>query len=89
MSSHYEPGTGPSRPRAVISPRTLARLNGWACLLWIGLVVPTVLVWSKSILWIGFMSVYAIVVAHYTAWRALRGEVRTEHVERQQDGSTS
>jgi hypothetical protein len=37
---------------------------------WIAMIVPTVLWWRQSLLWIAFMSIYAIVVSHFAAWRA-------------------
>ncbi len=37
---------------------------------WALLVVPTVVWWHNSILWIGFMSIYAIEATHFAAWRA-------------------
>lgn len=40
--------------------------------LWFLLVVPTVVWWSESTLWIGIMSIYAIVVSHYTAYLAAK-----------------
>lgn len=43
-------------------------------LIWVVLAVPTVLVWNQSILWIGFMSVYAIIISHWTSHQAWKAE---------------
>lgn len=43
----------------------------WA---WMVLIVPTVLWWKESILFIGIVSVYANVVSHWTAYQAARAE---------------
>lgn len=43
-------------------------------IVWIILVIPTVLFWRTSILWIAFMSIYAAVVGHMGAYQAARAE---------------
>jgi hypothetical protein len=40
---------------------------GWALT-----AIPTVLWWSESILWVAFMSIYAIVSTHWGAVEAAR-----------------
>lgn len=42
--------------------------------LWVLLIVPTILWWKESILFIGIVSVYANVVSHWTAYQAARAE---------------
>lgn len=37
-------------------------------------MIPTLLWWRESLLWIAFMSLYAIVVSHWGAFQAARGE---------------
>lgn len=41
---------------------------------WVALLVPTILWWKTSILFIGIASVYANVVSHWTAYQAARAE---------------
>jgi hypothetical protein len=41
---------------------------------WMVAVVPTVLWWRESILWIAFMSLWANVVGHWSAYQAARAE---------------
>ena len=42
--------------------------------LWVLLIIPTVLWWKESILFIGIVSVYANAVSHWTAYQAARAE---------------
>lgn len=62
------------------NPRTTATILRWFHLLsifvWLALIPPTLMWWKNSIRWIGFMSVYAIVAAHFTAYMASRTEKR-------------
>jgi hypothetical protein len=46
----------------------------WACL-----VVPTVVWWKDSILWVAFMSLYANFVGHFSAWGAVRAEDKADN----------
>jgi hypothetical protein len=41
---------------------------------WGGMLVPTLLWWKESILWVAFMSLYANVVGHWSAYQAARAE---------------
>jgi hypothetical protein len=45
---------------------------------WALLAIPTLLLWSESILWIAFMSLYANFVGHFSAWDAARAEEDNE-----------
>jgi len=63
------------------SPKTIRNINGAFSLVWLALVIPTVTVWNKSILWVGFLSVWANFISHYTAYLAGRVEVREEQVQ--------
>jgi hypothetical protein len=55
-------------------PRFLVRFHFSMLIVWVLLVIPTGLIWRDSILWIGFMSIYAIIVSHFTGWDAARAE---------------
>jgi hypothetical protein len=41
---------------------------------WLVLLVPSVLWWSQSIPWLVFMSVWANVAGHFSAWQGSRAE---------------
>ena len=43
-------------------------------IVWALLLIPTVLFWKDSILWISIMSVYAIVSTHWGGYQAARAE---------------
>ena len=45
---------------------------------WVLLLIPTVVWWSQSILWVAFMSVYAIIAQHATGYSAARGARKTK-----------
>lgn len=52
----------------------MVRLHLLLTLVWICLVVPTVLWWSNSILWVLVMSIWANASTHWSAWQAARAE---------------
>lgn len=56
------------------SAHALRRFHGYATLVWMMLVVPTLLWWSESILWVALMSIWANVAGHWSAWQAARAE---------------
>lgn len=54
--------------------RRLRRFHLIATVVWLALVVPTVLWWKQSILWVGLISCYANAVGHWSAYQAGRAE---------------
>lgn len=61
----------------------LKAFHGWATVVWVGLVPPTLLLWRNSIPWLAFMSVWANVAGHFSSWQA----ARVEALQREQAGS--
>jgi hypothetical protein len=59
-------------------PRSLRRLHAIATTAWILMVIPTVIWWSESVLWIALMSVWANIAGHWSAWQAARAEVKND-----------
>lgn len=47
-------------------------------IIWSLLIIPTIIWWRNSIAWVGFMSIYAIVVSHYAAYEAAKAAKMTE-----------
>lgn len=45
---------------------------------WVLLILPTLLVWKDSVLWVAFMSLYANGAAHLSAAKASRAEQEAE-----------
>lgn len=43
-------------------------------IVWASLVIPTVIWWKESILWVAFMSLYANWVGHFSAYQGSRAE---------------
>jgi hypothetical protein len=42
--------------------------------MWVALILPTLLFWSSSILWILMISIYANIVGHWSAYQAAHAE---------------
>jgi hypothetical protein len=57
-----------------VPPQRLAAAHFSFAALWVLLVIPTIWWWRDSILWVAFMSIYAIVIAHLSAAGAARAE---------------
>jgi hypothetical protein len=51
--------------------------------LWILLAVPSILLWSESILWVIFISLYANVASHFGAYQAAHAEKENEELMNQ------
>lgn len=60
------------------------RLHAILTIVWAAAVVPTMLWWRESILWVAFMSLYANVVGHWGAYQA----ARVEQIELTKGGTT-
>lgn len=41
---------------------------------WVLTIIPTLLWWRDSVLWVSAMSIYAIVIAHLSALQGARAE---------------
>ncbi len=41
---------------------------------WILLAIPSILLWSQSLLWVIFISLYANFATHFSAWQSARAE---------------
>jgi hypothetical protein len=41
---------------------------------WVLLLVPTIIWWRDSILWVAFMSLYAIITSHWGAYEAAKAK---------------
>ncbi|PRH79354.1 hypothetical protein C6N75_09725 [Streptomyces solincola] len=54
--------------------RYLARLHVAMALLWFLLIIPTMLWWKESILWVLLISIYANIVGHWGAYQAAKAE---------------
>jgi hypothetical protein len=57
-------------------PATWRHVHALAMLGWVLAVVPTLLWWSDSVLFVGIASCYANAVGHFSAWQGSRAEDR-------------
>lgn len=57
-----------------LTARRLRRLHAALTVVWLLLGVPTLLWWTRSLPWLVWMSLYAIVASHWAAWQAARAE---------------
>jgi hypothetical protein len=63
----------------------LRRFHLAMTVVWALLVIPTVMLWRESVLWVALMSAWANIMAHFAAYMA----GRTEQREMEQEGSGS
>lgn len=63
---------------SVERPSTFRKINGWLTILWFIAAIPICLFLSKSIQFLVFISVYAVVTGHLATWQAARVEVKQE-----------
>ena len=59
-------------------PAFLRAFHGWMTLTWVLMVVPSILWWRNSVAYLVMLSVYAVVMGHWSSWQAARVEVRQE-----------
>jgi hypothetical protein len=67
-----------------LTPRRVAQLHYSMAGVWVLLLVPTLLWWPNSVLWVAFMSLYANFVGHLSAAKASRAEQEAEHTEKRE-----
>ena len=58
--------------------RRLRHFHKYAIVVWIFLIVPTLLWWKDSVLWIAVMSIWANVMGHFSAYQGARAEKKAE-----------
>lgn len=61
-----------------LSPVFMRKFNFWAMMLFIALIPPSIIWWSASVPYIVFLSVWANIAGHLSAWQASRVEERQE-----------
>ncbi len=58
--------------------RNWSRFHLGMMLVWAVLLVPSVIWWKESLLWIISLSLYANFATHFSAWQASRAEVKAD-----------
>lgn len=66
-------------------PTFMRKFNGWSTLIWLIAALPICLFLSESVPFLVFISVYAVVTGHLSAWQASRVEVKQEKEEKKRD----
>jgi len=61
-----------SEPRIPVS--FLRRLHAGLTVVWLILAIPAILLWRNSIAFLVFVSIYANVASHFSAWQGARSE---------------
>jgi hypothetical protein len=59
----------------VVSQR---RFHLWATVIWAIAIIPTVLWWKDSILWVALLSCYANAAGHWAAYEGARAEEKAD-----------
>lgn len=55
-------------------PSFMRRFHAYFAIIWFILVIPTVLLWANSVLWVALISCYANAVGHFASYQAARAE---------------
>lgn len=55
-------------------PKTWRHFHAALTVAWLLAVIPTVLWWRESVLWVALMSAWANAAAHFSAWQGSRAE---------------
>jgi hypothetical protein len=63
---------------ATEDPAAMRKIHGWATLVWFAAAFPICIFLSSSIPFLVFISVYAVVIGHWSSYQAVRVEVRQE-----------
>lgn len=56
----------------------LRRFHLAATFFWVCALVPTLLWWRESVLWVALMSCWANIASHWAAWQASRVEEKQD-----------
>lgn len=57
------------------------KVHGWAVFFWLGMAVPSMLLWSQSVPYLVGISVYAVVTGHWGGYQAASAECRVREGE--------
>lgn len=56
----------------------MRKLHGWAAVVWLAVSVPFAMLWGSSVLFVTWLSLYAIVTGHWSSWQSARVEVHQD-----------
>lgn len=61
-------------------PQFLRGFHGWATILWFVASFPLAYLYGSSVIFVTFLSLYAIVTGHWSSWQAARVETKQEEM---------
>jgi hypothetical protein len=59
-------------------PALMRKIHGWSTIVWFVAAFPICILLADSIPFLVFVSVYAVVIGHWSSYQAVRVEVRQE-----------
>jgi hypothetical protein len=59
-------------------PGFLRAFHGWATLVWFVVSLPLAIRFGSSVIFVTFLSLYAVVTGHWSSWQAARVEVKQQ-----------
>ncbi|MGZ4745640.1 MAG: hypothetical protein ACXVYY_01020 [Oryzihumus sp.] len=59
-------------------PSFLRAFHGWMTILWFVASVPLAFAYGSSVVFVTFLSLYAVVTGHWSSWQAARVETNQE-----------
>lgn len=59
-------------------PVLLRRFHGWATLAWFFAAIPICIFLANSLAFVVWVSVYAVVIGHFSSWQAARAELAAD-----------
>jgi hypothetical protein len=71
-------------PQWVEDPAKFRKVNGWLTVIWFIAAFPICIFLAKSVPFLVFISVYAVVTGHLATWQAARVEERQEEDQTEQ-----
>lgn len=64
-----------------LTPVFIKRCHLVAAVMWVGLVIPSLIWWKDSVLWVILISIYANIVGHLSGYSAARADQAAEESE--------
>lgn len=62
----------------MITAHRIARFHLVMTFVWMAAIVPTMLYWRESVLWVAFMSLWANIASHAAAYSAAKTEEKVD-----------
>ena len=83
----------------IADPKIASAIHGWSTLIWLAISIPLAIAFGSFVIFVSWLSLYAIVVAHWSSWQAVQTEkaqsksdelirealARIQNVERESD----